>query len=295
MPLAHTSEIQTQVIGRGKQLDQACKWIEEADCILIAAGAGMSVEAGIDYTDTKKFKSLFPHLARQGFTCRYDLTGYDAWRPETKWGYIALSAYCDLFENEGHLVYEQLLHVVGQKDYFVITSNVDGLFYQNHFRADKVFTPQGNISQLQCLTPCTQQTWNLQPYLNKMVDVIDPCLQTITDMATVPNCPKCGGELALNVRGGYWFAEAIYKQQERIYRKWLRKARQKKLLIIELGAGFNTPSVIRWPMERLVADYKNTRLIRVNLKYPDVPTSLWAKSLSVNGEIGNFLQAIVNK
>jgi len=119
-------------------IQQACRIIDEAEYLLIAAGAGMSTDAGIDYTDTKQFGDIFPSLAKQGFRCRYDLTGYDGWDLETKWGYVALCAYHDFFSTEGDSGYLQLLQIAEQKDYFVVTSNVDGMFYRNHFKADKI-------------------------------------------------------------------------------------------------------------------------------------------------------------
>ncbi len=276
-------------------LDKIAALIQEAPNILIAAGAGISAAAGIDYTDTKKFTDMFPALVQKGFRKKYDVMGYEAWPPEAKWGYHTLNVHHDFYEIKEHPVYLQLLEIILDKNYFVITSNVDGMFYRNHFRADRIFTPQGNYSRIQCLTPCSQETWDIRPYLDKLLQSINPETQEISDRSCIPRCPSCGGEMTLNVRGGYWFVEKSYKQQEKNYMQWLKKAVQKKIVVLELGAGFNTPGVIRWPMEKIVSGHRNAHLMRVNLEYPEVPKEIADSSTALKSGIGPFIQAIYDR
>jgi NAD-dependent SIR2 family protein deacetylase len=185
------------------------------------------------------------------------------------------------FQTPPHEVYTSLFRLVEQKEHFVITSNVDGMFVKGGFAEKRVFTPQGDYARYQCLTPCTTETWPVAPIIERILPTIDPATQEITDLTAIPRCPRCGGPVFANVRGGPWFVEEPYLEQEQRFTDWVTASSEKRLVILEIGAGFNTPGVIRWPLEQITHTFDETHLIRVNLDYPEVPRVLAAKATSL--------------
>ena len=266
--------------------------INKADRILIGAGAGLSAAAGIDYGDTRTFATLFPQLVKKGFRRQYELIGYNSWSEEDKWAYWATHVNYVRFEFPPSPLYTALLNSLVHKDYFIITTNVEAMFYKTGFATDRIYTPQGDYARLQCVKPCTTETWPSKPVIDKILPSIDHETFTVTDPRIIPRCPRCGGRVFLNVHldGGY-NAEP-YKEQLHIYRNWLQDASNEELFILELGVGFNSPGVIRWPFERMVQLVPHVQFVRINDKNADVPESIKDKSISIKEDIRNVLLAL---
>jgi NAD-dependent SIR2 family protein deacetylase len=273
-------------------LGRVAALIDEADYILIGAGAGMSAAAGIDYTDTDRFARLFPMMHKRGFTNNYQLMGYQGLDDSIMWGYLAMNVKHVGYEMQEHPVYKKLYQIVRQKDYFVITSNVDRMFYKNHFDEHKIYTPQGDYGRMQCLTPCTDQTWATRPFLDKLLNNLDPETHIITDQSAILKCPNCGGAMFMNVRGGNWFIDKDYQTQFKRLQSWLTHGADKKILLIELGSGFNTPGVIRYRFDAITRENPNATLIRVNKEHPDLPSEIRDKAISVKASIETFIDEL---
>jgi NAD-dependent SIR2 family protein deacetylase len=253
------------------------RWLDEADQVLVAAGAGLSAAAGFDYGDTRRFAELFPALSRRGLRARHQLIGR-ALPPRLMWGYWAVHVDDIRFGPGPNPVYRRLRALVGDRDHFVMTSNVDGLFERNGFAPERVWTPQGDYARYQCETPCSRETWPSRPIIDAALAAYDPETGTVAD-DVVPHCPNCGGPVFLNVRKGPEFVEDPYVETGRRLRAWL--ASVPRPLVIEIGAGFNTPVVIRWPAETIVRETPGARLVRINPEFPDVPGDLADRALSL--------------
>ena len=275
-----------------KDVQGCSNLLKKADCVLIGAGAGLSVDAGIDVFDQASFARDYPGMVKQGFKMGAELIGYTGWSPELQWGYFAAEANEVRFQNSSQPVYGRLLDLVRNKDYFVSTSNVDAFFVRNGFAQDRVFTPQGDFALMQCQTPCSDETWPTKPIIDRILPTVDPATQMVTDPGVIPHCPNCGGPVMLNVRGGHWFVEEPYKEQAQRFNEWLQGTKDSQLLVIEIGAGFNTPGVIRWPMERIVYTHSNAHLVRVNLQYPQVPQEIADRSFSLQCRAMNFVNSV---
>lgn len=275
-----------------KSIIRSIELLEEADHILIGAGAGLSAAAGLDYTDAKLFADLFPGLAKKGFRNFYSMFGYSDWSEAEKWGYLANQVHYVRFRPNQHSVYLRLLDMVKDTDYFVITSNADEMFIRNEFDSQRVFTPQGVYSRMQCMTPCWRKTWPSQPIIERILPVVDAQTHTVIDPYVIPYCPNCGGPIFMNVRGGHWFIEDPYQSQHTQWSEWVQSTADGRLLVVEIGAGFNTPSVIRWPMEQIVYSHPAANFIRVNLQWPDVPKEIAEKSVIFPNEAMETITAI---
>lgn len=261
--------------------------IQQAKHILIGAGAGMSAAAGIDYTDPVRFSRLFPEMYKRGYRNNYMLFGESRLPAEVIWGYHAMHVQNVAYDHQHADVYADLLSLVRDKDYFVITSNVDTMFAKNGFDEARIFTPQGNYKLMQCLRPCTHETWDSRPFLDRLLAHLDPVTHVITDPAAVPRCPNCGGAMFMNVRGGGWFIEEPYAQQGIRFQQWVNAHLDTPLLILEMGVGFNTPGVVRWPMEQILHHNKQANLIRFNRDHPQVPKE---RAVGVAGAIEESLR-----
>ncbi len=271
---------------------QIATLLKEADHVLIGAGAGLSAAAGLDYTDTELFARLLPGLVKKGFRRFYDLFGYSDWSEAEKWGYLATQVNYVRFRPNNHPVYTRLHELVKDKDYFVMTSNADGMFLRNSFEAPRLYTPQGTYDRMQCLTPCWRETWASQPIIEQLLPVIDPQTHTVMDESLLPTCPNCGEAVFLNVRGGHWFVDDPYQEGYGRLTRWLQNATKKKLLIIEIGVGFNTPSVIRWPLEQITQRHQQAHLVRINAHYPQVPHEISDKAFPLSVDAFDAISGI---
>lgn len=271
-------------------IDIAAEWIADADRILVAAGAGLTAAAGFDYADTEDFAASFPAMTALGFSARYQLIGRPL--PEAVlWGYWAEHVHQVRFGPVRRDTYARLRSLVGDTPHAVWTSNVDGLFTRSGFDEQLTFTVQGDYGRYQCLTPCTRDTWPSHDIVQQARAATDPTTGEVTDPAAIPRCPNCAGAVFLNVHAGAWYiAEHFAPTGERVV-EWTDTACSAgdRLVVIEIGAGFNTPSVVRWPMEAVVAANPNAHLIRVNLDHPEIPADLTDRSATYCTDINELL------
>jgi NAD-dependent SIR2 family protein deacetylase len=190
------------------------RWITDAGAVLIVAGAGMSVKKGeMVYTDPDDFAAAYPWFLKWGYKTSYEVMGLgsDKYVPETaKWGLHAKhmdNMRWKYTPNEG---YESLLQMVSDKNYFVLTSNVDGCFERSGFDPARIYTPQGEWTYLQCKKPCQNDSvFPSRPYLNAMLANLSS--DGLVPEELVPKCPRCGSDMFGNVRGGScWLVLASY-------------------------------------------------------------------------------------
>lgn len=249
------------------ELIKARKWISSSECIFFTSGAGLTAAAGINYSDKTLFAREFPAMLQYGFEAQYQIIGFNGWPAEIQWGYWA--AHVDLvrFQWPPTTVYQnlyQLAQHMPEENTFVMTSNVDAMFERNGFDPKRIYTPQGDYALLQCTTPCTQEVWPWKTEIDKIKAATNPKTQALENKALIPKCPNCGGTVFPNVRVDSSFIHHHFDNEAKRLQKWLNGNNQKKGLIIEVGAGFNTPSVIRWPNERIVINNPYWKLIRIN-------------------------------
>ncbi|KAL0490261.1 appr-1-p processing enzyme family protein [Acrasis kona] len=281
----------------------ASEWIKQSHSILISAGAGLSASAGLDYNSTKLFKDLFPAMYKRGHRCMYEFIGYKNWRPTLQWGYFFSQVNLARFNWPRTRAYQDLKKIgeSAQNGYFVYTSNADGMFEQNDFDKDLIYTIQGDYSRIQCLKPCSADSiWPIKPYIDAALPKVDPETNEITDLSLVPKCPKCGSDMMMNVRGGNWFLEDHFREKRRRYQEWVSNSieeaekNNKLFVIVEVGCGFNTPSVVRWPMEKLVSMHSNVRLIRINSDHPEFDRYSGENAVGISSDAKDVLSILAS-
>ena len=292
---------------------KARNWIKDASKLIITAGAGLSAAAGLDYTSTTLFEKHFPAFKAKGLHRLYDVFGYNRWdSPQQKWGYFFL--HMNMVRKWPVSPIYALLHDLvtrfsARGDYHVRTTNADGFFVKNGFSAEHVSTPQGQYAFLQCYKKCRPDAvFSSESFLDAALQYIDPVSQCLTDESLVPQCEYCGGELTICVRGGSYFNAGPFKDQERVWERFLESVENYgngdgdgcigHTVVLELGVGLNTPGVLRWPNEDLVAESssRGVRLIRMGLDASGcVPWKLEEDDLAVGimGNIGVVLNELV--
>eukprot|EP01097_Dermamoeba_algensis_P009730 TRINITY_DN6979_c0_g1_i1.p1 TRINITY_DN6979_c0_g1~~TRINITY_DN6979_c0_g1_i1.p1 ORF type:complete len:652 (+),score=123.43 TRINITY_DN6979_c0_g1_i1:78-2033(+) len=311
--LSHPPPQLTLSISEGQSVSKVVDWLKNSSALLISAGAGLSAAAGLDYTDEALFQRLFPAMVEHGFTKMYDFIGPTGLPDEVLWAYrfdqIHLARYkwgqssvyqnlkrlFDTFSNTSNAADE------AKEKAFVYTSNVDGMFQQNGFPVSQVYTTQGDYSNLQCLRPCSREVYPTLTYIEAALPHIDRSVARITKEEVIPRCPRCGGDMMMNVRGGDWFIEDHLLPQRSKMNQWLMSSvaaaqgEGKLVTILEIGAGFNTPSVIRWPMESLLKEYDCVRLVRINSLHPEVTIADPQRSLGLDWDATFIIQQITDQ
>ena len=246
-----------------ERLDKAYDAIDDADHILVGAGAGFSAAAGIEYSG-KRFEDNFKDfIEKYGLTDMYSSGFYPFETPEEKWAYWSRHVYMNRYSIGKTGLYEQLLNLVKDKDYFILTTNVEHQFWINGFEEDRIFATQGDYGLFQCSEPCHRKLYSNKDFVFKAIENINDC-RIPSDL--IPKCPVCGKEMALNIRVDNTFVEdEKWTEMHNNYSRYLENVDEdKNIVFLELGVGFNTPSIIRYPFEQMTYDNPNTTLIRLN-------------------------------
>ncbi len=269
-----------------QRLDNAKKAIDEADYIVIGAGAGLSTAAGIEYTGERFEKYFKDFIEEYGFTDMYSSGFYPFKSQEEKWAYWARHVFANRYDVGKTDVYQKLLKLVENKEYFVLTTNVEHQFWINGFEDERIFATQGDYGLLQCEKGCHDKLYQNKDQIFEWVDKTEN-FKIPSDL--VPKCPVCGGNMDLNLRKDNYFVEdAKWHQMNENYSNFLNKI-DGKFVFLEIGVGFNTPGIIRYPFEQMTYNNDDATLIRLNLDYPQVIPENKDKTISFDENVEEIL------
>ena len=262
-----------------ERLKKACEWLQKADFVFIGAGAGLTTAAGLQY-DGPAFKKAFADMInRYAFTDLYTSSFYPFATEEERWAYWSRHVLYARFDPPALALYQQLLELVRGKDYFVITTNVDGQFRKAGFDTERLFEVQGDYAYIQGVTGADGHTYYAEDLFRRMVAEQKDCA---IPTALVPSLRQFNSDapkdeaMDIHVRKDVYFVEdEQWNHMQEQYESFLQRAMdgQSHIALLELGVGFNTPSIIRFPFERLAARLPRTALIRVNKDYPQFQLS----------------------
>ena len=265
--------------------------IRTADAVVIGAGAGLSTAAGFTY-DGERFEKYFSDFrTKYGFEDMYSGGFYPYNTPEEHWAYWSRYIFVNRYQAAPKSVYEDLLKLVADKDYFVITTNVDHCFQKAGFDKKRLFYTQGDYGLFQCSEPCCQETFD-----NK--DIIFEMLKQQKDMKIptelLPVCPHCGKPLTMNLRSDDKFVEdeGWHRAAER-YENFLRTRAGGKILFLELGVGYNTPVIIKYPFWQMTAKNPNATYVCINQEQAICPLEIRHKSICINDDILSIINECI--
>lgn len=292
----------TDAIRRAREL------IRNADAVVVGAGAGLSTAAGFTYSG-ERFRKYFADAEKTyGFHDMYSGGFYRYPSEETMWTVWSRNIYVNRYMDPPKDTYQSLLQLVKDKDYFVITTNVDHCFQKAGFDKSRLFYTQGDYGLFQCSEPCHKKTYDNEAVIRQMVlaqgfHISDGgSLSTLEEAPDVkleiPNelishCPVCGRPMALNLRSDNTFVqdEGWYAAAER-YDRFLNDRGEGRIVFLEIGVGYNTPGIIKFPFWRYTAQNPNATYICMSHGHSHIPEAIVERSVSLVGDADEIIHQL---
>lgn len=281
--------------------------LKTADAVVIGAGAGLSVSAGFTYSG-ERFRTYFSDFGEKyDFRDMYAGGFYPYNTLEEYWAYWSRYIYINRYMSAPKPVYHKLYELVRDKDYFVLTTNVDHCFQKTGFDKKRLFYTQGDYGLFQCSEPCHRDTYENEDMIRGMIEaqgyVIDgngmlflpegvtPKMAVPAEL--VPYCPKCGKPMTMNLRADDTFVEDEgWHLAAMRYQNFLRTREHGKVLFLELGVGHNTPGIIKYPFWQMTAENPRAAYACINHGEAYAPGEIMERSVCVDGDIGEVLSLI---
>ena len=273
-----------------EQIERLRTALQDCDSVVIGAGAGLSTSAGFTY-DGERFEQNFSDFAEKyGFSDMYSGGFYPYPTQEEYWAYWSRYIFLNRYQDAPKPVYDTILKLVQDKDYFVITTNVDHCFQKAGFDKKRLFYTQGDYGLFQCSGPCCQETFDNETAIREMVRRQED-MKVPTEL--LPVCPHCGRPLTMNLRADDSFVEddGWHRAAER-YENFLRTRAGGKILFLELGVGYNTPVIIKYPFWHMTVKNPNAIYACINHGQAVCPEEIEKQSICIDADIGSVLQTL---
>ncbi len=267
------------------------KDIDSTDAILIGAGAGMSTSAGLTYSGERFYRFFSDFHKKYGINDIYSGGFYPYDTPQEYWAWWSRHIYYNRYDIPAGKPYTDLLDLVKDKDYFVLTTNVDHQFQIAGFDKHRLFYTQGDYGLFQCSKPCCQKTYDNEDAVRKMV-AAQHDMRIPTEL--IPKCPVCGAPMTVNLRSDMTFVqdEGWYAAAGR-YEDYLRRHENSHILLIELGVGMNTPVIIKYPFWQMTANNKDATYVCINRSEAYCPEDIADRSICIDADIGKTISDVL--
>lgn len=272
------------------QIDRLREALDNADAVVVGAGAGLSASAGLTY-DGERFERYFSDFQKKyGIQDMYAGGFYPFSTLEEYWAWWSRHILVNRYEKAPKPVYDRLLELVGEKDYFVLTTNVDHQFQLAGFEKKRLFYTQGDYGLWQCSEPCHQETYDNEETVRRMA-AEQRDMKIPTEL--IPRCPKCGKPMTMNLRCDDTFVqdEGWYRAAGR-YEDFLRRQEGQPVLFLELGVGMNTPGIIKYPFWRLTAQNPSAIYACINQGQAACPEEIKDRAVCMDGDIGAVIDRL---
>lgn len=273
-----------------QEIDRLQSALLEADTVIIGAGAGLSTSAGFTYSGERFEQYFSDFIKKYGIEDMYSGGFYPFSTLEEHWAYWSRYIYINRYLDAPKPVYSQLLKLVANKNYFVITTNVDHCFQKAGFDKKHLFYTQGDYGLFQCSEPCCQETFENETLIREMVE-LQKNMKIPSDL--LPVCPHCGRPMTMNLRSDTRFVEdkGWHEAAER-YENFLQARLEEKILFLELGVGYNTPVIIKYPFWQMTMQNTRSTYACINFGQANCPQKIKSQSICINADIGEVLNSI---
>ena len=273
-----------------EKIEQLRTALQDCDSVVIGAGSGLSTAAGFTYTGERFEKYFSDFAAKYGIKDMYSGGFYPFPTMEEFWAYWSRYIFINRYQDAPKSVYDDLLKLVQDKDYFVITTNVDHCFQKAGFDKKRLFYTQGDYGLFQCSEPCCQETFDNEAVIREMVKRQEN-MKVPTEL--LPACPRCGKPLTMNLRSDDKFVEdeGWHKAAER-YENFLRTREEQKILFLEFGVGYNTPVIIKYPFWQMTAKNPNATYVCINQGQAVCPQEIQQQSICINADIAPIISSL---
>lgn len=265
--------------------------LAEADAVVIGAGSGLSASAGFTYSGERFERYFADFIAKYHIPDMYSGGFYPFASPEEYWAWWSRHIYYNRYVDAPRPVYQTLLELVRDRDYFVLTTNVDHQFQRAGFDKKRLFYTQGDYGLWQCSAPCHQKTYDNEETVRRMVaeqrDMRAPS-------ELIPRCPVCGRPMAMNLRSDDTFVEdAGWHAAAERYVDFLRRHEGLRVVFLELGVGGNTPGIIKYPFWKMTGNNPRAAYVCINEREAFAPREIQDRSLCIGGDIGAVIQPLL--
>lgn len=284
---------------KDKALATLSEQIDYAEAIVIGAGAGLSTSAGFEYGGARFQNNFRGYTQKYGFSDMYSGGFFPYQTSNEFWAFWARAIMLNRYTPAPKDTYFKLLDLVKDKNYFVLTTNVDHQFQTSGFEKERLFYTQGDYGLFQCNTPCCQETWDNEEQVREMFsalskDVGDEFYFKIpTEL--IPKCPHCDVQANMNLRCDDSFVEdAGWHEHCKLYEKFLNDNSGKRILYLDLGVGMNTPGIIKYPFWRFTKANKNAFYACVNYGQAFAPGEIASQSVCINADLDEIISQLVS-
>jgi len=272
------------------KIDTVISKIKNANKILIGAGSGLSTAAGITYSGNRFRENFENFIQKYSLIDMYSAGFYPFKTSEEKWAYWSRHIKLNRYDDYGTALYKELYDIVKEKEYFVITTNVDYLFYKTGFDENKIFAVQGDYGKFQCSIPCHNKLYNNKNLIMQMVNEQKDCK---IPSELIPKCPICGKEMEINIRKDSAFVQdKNWIKASDNYLNFIGKYGKENIVLLELGVGYNTPNIIKYPFEKITYNFPNVTLVRINKDFSEANIDNKNKTITFNENIRQVLDSI---
>ncbi len=270
------------------QIERLKRELNIADAIVIGAGAGLSTAAGFTYSGERFERYFSDFIEKYGFRNMYEGGFYPFDSLEEHWAYWSRYIFINRYADVDNGTYKRLFELVKDKDYFVITTNVDHQFQKAGFDKERLFYTQGDYGLFQCSEPCCQQTFDNEAIVREMCSE-QKNMRIPT--AIIPTCPHCGKPMTMNLRSDDKFVEdSGWHSAARRYENYLQAHEGQHILFLELGVGMNTPAIIKFPFWRMTYQNPNAFYACLNFGEAYAPKEIEDRAVCIDDDIASVLQ-----
>lgn len=265
--------------------------IQNADAVLIGAGSGLSTAAGFTYTGERFYSLFLDFIKKYHFTDMYSGGFYPYETLEEYWAWWSRYIHCNRYTDIPKNTYKSLLKLVENKNYFVITTNVDHCFQKSGFDKDKLYYMQGDYGLLQCSKPCHQKTYDNEEIIKRMVES-EQNMRIPSEL--IPRCPICNAPMVPNLRADDTFVqdEGWYIAEQR-YNNFIENYKDRKIVFLELGVGYNTPVWIKYPFWEMTAENQDAVYACINYDNVAIPDRIVNQSVCIKSDINRVLSDLM--
>ena len=264
--------------------------LKTAETVVIGAGAGLSTAAGFTYSGERFQKYFSDFEEKYGFHDMYSGGFFPFETPEEMWAFWSRYIFINRYSDAENGTYKMLFEIVKNKNYFVITTNVDHQFQKAGFDKSRLFYTQGDFGLFQCSEPCHKATYDNEKIILEMIK-LQKNMRIPSEI--IPKCPKCGKPMTINLRSDDNFVEDEgWHAAARRYEEFLRKINGRRVLFLELGVGYNTPVIIKYPFWKMTAENQNAVYACVNFGEAFAPDEIAARSICIDGDIRGVLECL---
>ena len=288
-----------------ERIERLKEEIKNADAIVIGAGAGLSTAAGLTYSGERFERYFFDFSKRYGIRDIYSGGFYPFPDDETRWAWWARHIYYNRYIDAPKPVYKKLFDLIKDKDYFVVTTNVDHQFQRTGFDKKRLFYTQGDYGLFQSVNPLLQKTYDNEEWVmrameaqgfvrdeNGMFQVTeDGSISMRIPTNLIPECPDDGSDVVMNLRSDDSFVEDEgWHKASAAYSDFLRRHENLHVLYLELGVGANTPVIVKYPFWQMMLANEKAVYACINYGEAFCPGEIEKRSICIDGDIAEVLE-----